>query len=45
MGGTELELTKDAMRRLKELEEEEKVSRIKKELERIREEQRKMKGG
>ncbi len=45
MGGTELELTKDAMRRLKELEEEDKVSKIKKELERIREEQRKMKGG
>jgi len=44
MGGTELELTKDAIRRLKELEEEEKVSKIKNELERIREEQKKMKG-
>ena len=44
MGGTELELTKDAIRRLKELEEEEKVAKIKNELERIREEQKKMKG-
>jgi len=44
MGGTELELTKDAIRKLKEFEEEEKVSKIKSELERIREEQKKMKG-
>jgi len=43
-GGTELELTKDAIRKLKEFEEEEKVSKIKSELERIREEQKKMKG-
>ncbi|MEA3254810.1 MAG: hypothetical protein U9Q22_03130, partial [Candidatus Altiarchaeota archaeon] len=44
LGGVDLELTKDALKRLKELEEEEKIGRIKNELGRIREEQKRIRG-
>ncbi|OYT38699.1 MAG: hypothetical protein B6U86_06185, partial [Candidatus Altiarchaeales archaeon ex4484_43] len=44
LGGANLELTRDALKRLKELEEEEKIARIKSELERIREEQKRIRG-
>jgi hypothetical protein len=45
MGGTDLEMTRDAVKKLGERDEEEKIIRIKKELERIREEQKRMRGG
>jgi hypothetical protein len=45
MGGTDLEMTKDAIKKLGEKAEEEKITQIKKELERIREEQKRMRGG